>query len=238
MTKEISSEKPKRKRAPFPFMEVGLLALTIASLAFGGYFFYKYQNVNDKYKEVTMTTEDKIKRVVNEVAALYSIPKYEDEQPSVPGIEGTAIYTILEQDLENIKKTNSFFSDAKANDILVAYKKANTAILYRPSEKKIIKTGAYAEAALVKVEVSIIADQEIAKNIENNLKAKFPNVNVTTKSPNVPITGTGLVVDVTGKEAVAAKQLAEALGYQVGQLPTGETAPDGVSLVIIAPNSQ
>ena len=107
MTKQ-TADLPKKKRAPLPIAEFTLIIITIASLAFGGFFFYKYQTVNDKYKEVTMSTEEKIKRVVQQVSALYNIPKYEDEQPTVPCVEGTAIYTILEQDLESIKKTNSF----------------------------------------------------------------------------------------------------------------------------------
>jgi hypothetical protein len=42
-------------------------------------------------------------------------------------------------------------------------------------------------------------------------------------------------VDITGSEAEAAKTLAGLLGYSVGLLPAGETAPEGAKLVVVAP---
>ncbi len=210
--------------------------IVVASLAFGGFFYFKYQDVNTKYKEVTISKEDKIKKLVNEIGALYNIPKYEDEQPSFPGVEGTAIYTVVEQELENVKKSNDFYKDAKKDDVLVAYKNANTAILYRPSEKRIIKTGAYSEASLVKIDTVIQANPDKVKQLETQLQQKFgKQINVIPGSASSVSLQKGIVIDLSGKSAEDAKKIAAAIGYEVSSLPSGITAPDGAVFLIIAP---
>ncbi len=215
-----------------------VLLVLLAVMTFLAIFNYlNYQNVNAKYKEATMTKEDKIKNLVNEVSKLYNVPKYEDEQPSFPGVEGTAIYTIVEQDLENVKKTNEFYKDAQKDDVLIAYKNANTALLYRPSEKRIIKTGSYAESSLVKVQINVYASDSVAKQIESNLQQKFgKQVNVIINQPIQNPLAKGLVVDASGKSAEDAKKIAEALKYDIGNLPDGQKAPEGSAFVIYAPS--
>lgn len=223
MTKQ-TADIPKKKRAPLPIAEFTLITITIASLAFGGFFFYKYQTVNDKYKEVTMSDEDRTRQTVAKVAALYNIPSYDQEKP--------VIYKV--SDPEQVKN-NTFFKDAQKDDVLLPYPNADIAILFRPSENKIINVQPYKQAFATEVGVALIAPTAKQQSLEDSLKAKFSNIVVTNKSEAKAPVVAGVVVDVTGAEAEAAKTLAGLLGYSVGPLPNGEVAPEGVKLVIIAP---
>lgn len=231
------SKQGSISRNKIPIGKIVYVLVVLLLVAFGVFFFVRYQQLSDKYAAATMSKEDQIKKVVAEVQKFYNIPNFDTEQPSVPGVDGTAIYTILKEDLDSIKNTNKFFADAQADDKLVAYKNANIAVLYRPSEKRIIKTGSYADAALIKVQVGIVANEEVAKSLESKLKAKYPNIAVSVDSPKTTVVAKGIVVDVNGKEQAAAKQLADTLGYTIGPLPAGESAPKDATFIVVAPNA-
>lgn len=223
MAKE-EDEKPKRKRRQLPLAEITLLSVTFLSLAAAGFFFYKYQDVNSQYKEATMSEEDRTRQTVSEVAKLYNIPSFDQEKP--------VIYKV--SDPEQVKN-NQFFKDAQKDDILLPYPNADLAIIYRPSEKKIINVGSYKQVASSEVSVAVIAPNSAQASIEGTLKSKYTNIVVTKSEPKTTITS-GVVVDLTGSESEAASALAQLLGYTVGSLPPGETAPEGAKLVVIAPN--
>lgn len=224
MAKE-NEEKPKKRRRQLPIAEITLLSVTVLSLALGGFFFFKYQDVNAKYKEATLSEDDRTRRTVEEVAKLYKIPSFDEEKP--------VVYIVSDPDQV---KNNAFFKDAQKDDVLLPYPKADIAIIYRPSEKKIINVGTYSQVASSEVPVAVIAKSANQAELEQKLKAKYSNIVVSNKSEPKTQIPTGIVVDVTGSEGDAAKTLATLLGYSVGTLPAGETAPQGVKLVIIAPN--
>ena len=222
MAKE-TEEKPKKRRRQLPIAEITLLTITVISLALGGFFYYKYQDINAKYKEATLSEEDRTRQTVEKVAKLYNIPSYDTEKPT--------LYVV--SDPEQVKN-NAFFKDAQKDDILLTYPVADIAILYRPSENRIINVGTYKQFA-ASVEVAIIAPEAVQKSLEESLKSKYSNIVVVSKTTPKTTVTKGVVVDVTGNEAEAAKTLAQLLGYTVGTLPTGETAPEEAKLVIIAP---
>lgn len=233
MSKQSNPSSKKR----LPIVKIACVVIVVLSLAFGGFYFFKYQDLNSKYQDLTMSKEDKIKSLISEINVLYNIPKFEEEQPSVPGVEGTAIYTVVEQELENLKKTNDFYKDAQKDDVLVAYKNANVAILYRPSEKRIIKTGSYADASILKIDISVLASEDKSKNIESQLQQNFgKQIKVNVGNPPAIAIPKGLVIDISGKSTEDAKKIAAAIGYEVGQLPAGISAPEDSAFLIIAPN--
>jgi hypothetical protein len=224
MAKEIE-EKPKKKRRQLPIAEITLLSVTVLALVFGGFFFYKYQDLNNKYQNLTMSEEDRIRQTVEKVSKLYNIPSFDQEKPT----------QYIVSDPEQVK-SNEFFKDANKDDILLTYPKADLAILFRPSENRIINVGTNSQFA-ANVEVAVIAPAATQSEIETKLKSKYSNIVVIKKSePKTQVTK-GIVVDVSGTESEAAKTVAELLGYTVGTLPAGETAPEGVKLVVIAPNT-
>lgn len=73
--------------------------------------------------------EQEIKAVVDKVSKLILLPS--DETPQVAGIS----------DAESLAKTQAFFANAKNDDQILIYLKEQKAIIYRPSEHKIINVG-------------------------------------------------------------------------------------------------
>jgi hypothetical protein len=145
------------------------------------------------------------------------VPSFDEEKP--------VVYIV--SDPEQVKN-NEFFKDAQKDDVLLPYPKADLAIIY---------VGTYSQVASSEVQVAVIAPNALQTELEQKLKTKYSNIVVGKKSePKTQVTK-GIVVDVTGSEGDAAKTLASLLGYSVGTLPAGETAPEGVKLVIIAPNA-
>lgn len=220
------SYKNNKRYLPKVILAVAFLGLA----SFGGFYFFQYQTVNDKYQEATLSVDDKNKRTANEVAKLIELPK--DETPIV--------YVVKDKDkLLTTKSAKQFFENAKNDDVVLAYQKGDTAIIYRPGEKRIVKTDSYQKfvAASSPATIAIIAPTSTQDSIASNLEQKVSNAQIVTKlTPKVPLT-TGIVVDLSGTEADDAKTLAEILGYTVGQLPEGEQKPEGVTFIVIAPTT-
>lgn len=152
----------------------------------------------------------------------------------------TDIIVIKDKEKLNTPATTKvFYADVKNGDILVAYQKANQAVIYRPSENRIIKTDNYNNfyAATYPVNLAIISPENAQSETEKLIIQKVLNINVVSKQvPKGSITQS-VVVDLTGTNAKAAKELADKLGIPVGQLPEGETKPEGATLVVIMANS-
>lgn len=225
--KEVS-QRPKRRKKKSPLV---FTALFVIALVFGAFYFIKYQQLNDKYQELTMTEEERAKKTVAEVAKLYKIPSYDEEKP-------TQVGAFKDQaTVDDFKKRSDFFKDAVVNDVLLAYQKADTVVIYRPSEKKVIATDQYSKILAGTVNIAVIAPADKADATEQQIKQKIKNAVVTEKVTPKTSISSGIVVDVTGKEAEAAKKTADLLGYTVGSLPQGETMPTGATFVVIVPNS-
>jgi hypothetical protein len=204
--------------------------VVVALLAFGGFYFYKYQELNSDVQEQSQTLEEKKARYVEDVAKVFDIPTLEEEEPTIGQLpEGTS--------LDEIKDVNDFYQNAEAGDILLAWQEANLSILFRPSTNKIINTSTFASPlGNAQVDVALIAPTNSQESITSTVTTKFGNVNMaSTTAPKGNITK-GIVVDVSGNEQEAAQEIANLLDYEVGQLPSSESAPEGVSFVIVAPN--
>ena len=115
--------------------------------------------------------------------------------------------------------------------MVVVYDKANLAVIYRPAQNKVIKTDKAEK--LSSVNVAILAPTQSQDSTASQLQTKFANVSIVSKQvPKTTITQ-GFVVDVSGTNAQTAKDLADSLGLPVGQLPEGETKPEGATLVVV-----
>ena len=180
-----------------------------------------------------------------EVAALVSvIGAFMD----LPADEIPTLATVLNKEQ---LKDQVFFQKAENGDKLLAYTKAMKAILYRPSTHKIIEVApiyinqqpgtASAEAPLA---TSVPASIRIAyyngtkviglsrqaeKAVQDATLGYQTAIITNAKSENYTAT---IVVDVSGKHAAEAKTIADLLRGTVGNLPSGEAAPDADILVI------
>lgn len=77
----------------------------------------------------------------------------------------------------------------------------------------------------------------VTNSFENELAAKFENVEVVMKEKAVKNNYQGnLVIDLSGKNTELAKNIADDFGGAVGVLPDGETSPASADILVIVGN--
>ncbi len=223
------AEKPTvtTKSKKSKVLGVFYIVLVVALIGFGAFFCVRYFQVSAKYKDAVMTQDEKNKQYLAAIGKIIDLPK--NEQPA---------YISLVKDktkLGNAAVTKKFFESASDNDIIVAYKDANQSIIYRPSTNKIIKTDNYNNflAAISPVSVAIIAAAEQQASATQQLTDKVLNIDIVSKQAPKVAESQSYVVDATGTNAKGAKELADKLGLPVGQLPEGETKPEGATLIVV-----
>jgi hypothetical protein len=198
----------------------------------GGLAFYFFKQYSDLRNNPNMVSQETTKRLVGKVGKLYALPQ--DEDPTVAEVK----------DKDKLKE-QSFFANAQNGDYILIYPKAKVAILYREKENKLINVGPIAidsnqqQGQAAKVTVKIVNGTNTAGRasaVGNDLNGKLPNlVSVDqsfgdAKRKNYT---KSLVVDVNKNKPDQAKQIADAIGGEVGDLPAGEDNP-GTDILIIA----
>lgn len=209
------------------FMIVGGL-LVFAALSAAVYFYLQYQKTQDQLANPTASAEQEAKTLVEEIGKMMVLPS--NETPQVATVS----------DVEKLKG-QSFFARAKNGDKVLIYTKSQKAVLYDPVAKKVVEVGpinlsqttpTVSPQAPKNLNVSLYNGSStvgLTTKVETQLKQSMPTVHVVQKAnANKATYKKTLVVDVTGKNAEAAKQLASALGGEVGKMPDGEDAPENV----------
>lgn len=194
----------------------GVLVLVFAGLTtFGIVYYQKYNQLNNLSPSEFEQREND--RVIGRIASLYTLPK--DEKPEIAVVK----------DKEALRQ-NPFFEQAENNDYVVVFREAKVALLYRPSENRLVKVGPLNLQNTTRIGVVGTETERAAvgqKLTENQLTSVDKG---NTKGSYHGIT----VVDLTGEKAEEAKKLAEVVGGQVASLPDGEDKPTEVDLLIIA----
>jgi hypothetical protein len=191
------------------------VAVLLGLGAFGGLYFKKYQDLKKNPPSADVAAQAQVDKTVAEVGKLYQLPK--DEKPSVATVKDI-----------NKLKDQPFFAKAQNDDVTLIYSNAKLAILYRPSTKQIVNVSSVT-----------IQDNPVIKVYGPGraaVQAKLIAAQVAaTDGGDVTTSLTGItVVDVSGKNATQAQSVATAVGGQVGQLPEGQTKPEGVDIAIYA----
>lgn len=227
MAKHQESAKPK-KRILFGVIYASVL---LVAVLFGAYFFVKYNQVNDKYLAATVTPDQQKSEYVSKVSKLYNVPKFEDEKPEAIVVSDTS-------KLSDTVVGKKFFAGVKKDDVVLVYKNSDLSIIYRPSEDKIIKIDNYANAlaATNTYKVALIAPSDQQEQVVQKLQTSFGNISIISKTNPKTSVSQGVVVDTTGSNAKAAQELADKLGFTVGQLPDGESKVDGAALIVVTAN--
>jgi hypothetical protein len=210
------------------FFVVTIIILLVAA----SFFAFKFIQVNNKYKEVTQTTEQKNNETKQKVSKLFDLPA--DEEP--------IIFEVSDKEkLGTAQVTTQYFDKAQNGDVILAFEKANLSIIYRPGENRIIKTDNYNNflAAANPIKIAIVAPQDKQAAVEQQLKEKVLNADLVAKETPKASPKTSYVADATGTNAKAAQDLADKLGLKVGELPSSEAKPENASLiVVIAPDKK
>lgn len=176
-----------------------------------GYLFMKNRDLNE---QLTLTYEEKNKRLVDEINKVFDLP---NENPVV----------VVVNDVEEFKKTYTTFENAESGDYLLFFRKARLNVLYRQDEKRVVKTA----NITLPIAVELVGSEEDIKAAEEKL-AKFGNQVAVTKTVNDSIKQS-FVFDIDADQTDQTKQISAELGYDVGStLPAGITTIAQTEIVI------
>jgi hypothetical protein len=227
----VAKEIKHRKSVAPTIMKVLVAIVLVVALAAAVYFFVRYRQISDKYHEATMSQQEREQKTVDEVSKIMALP------------QGESPVILVVQDKNKLGAsalTQQYFANTQNNDVILAYEKANISVVYRPSEKRIIKTDNYTNfvRAANPIKIAILAATDQQTTIETTILEKVLNAEIIAKNvPKTSLSGS-YVVDVTGQNQQAAQDLANELKLMVGSLPAGEDRPEGAQLiVVIAPSS-
>lgn len=212
MAKVTAKQSFFSKKLIFGVLNVALLA---GLAAFGATYFNKYNDIKNMSPEQIQQAQTD--QYISDINKLYSLPK--DEKPDVATVK----------DKEALKKQYPFFDQAENDDVVVIYKDAKLAILYRPSEKKLVKVGPVNVESGVSIRT--VGNESERKAVEQALTDN--KLNFTSGGTSKTTLSGITVVDLKGDKGEQAKNLATVVKGTVGSLPEGEDKPNDVDLLIL-----
>jgi hypothetical protein len=190
---------------------VALIGLTASTTVL----FLKNKDLNE---QVGLTSEEQNKRLVAEINEVYDLP---DEEPVVAKVT----------DADEFKKQYAVFDNAQVGDYLLFFRKARLNVLYRQSDKKVVKTA----DVVVPITVELIGSEAAMSAAEEALK-EFGNQITVVKTKTDGITQS-FVFDVDQDQKEETDSVAKQLSYEVGTtLPAGFT-PGAQTEIVVAVSS-
>ena len=151
------------------------------------------------------------------------------KQLNISGDPNPAILTVIEKE-----KTNQpFLEESQDGDKVLLYYKSQKAVLYRPAEAKIIKSGSFTPPA---AKIQLRQGSSVEKRLTDveALVSKVANTKISTRDASTLNNYTQtVVVNVTGRYDNEAVAVAKALGTTLRTVPQIESIPDADILVIV-----
>lgn len=151
--------KPKSKRKTILFPIIGLVLLVV--VGYGAIYGYNQFIKNPNGSSETNLTAEQTSDVIGKIGELIELPT--GEVPILATV--TDVGSLSDE---------PFYENAQNGDRVLIYRDNKTAILYRPSENKIVKVGT----------VTIQEEQEVVEVIAGESDENLPEVPVTI----VPVT--------------------------------------------------
>lgn len=202
------------------FLVLGLIVLVI-------FFYSQYQGLKNNPNG---EKDAEVKKLVEQIQKFYDLP--DDEMPTVATVSDKSKIT-----------DQPFFTKAENGDKILIYRKNKLAILFRPSQNRLINVGpidldaisnssnnsgssAQTVAKLGLYNASSISG--ITTDVEKKLTSSSYASQITVaekKNANSKSLGKVVVVDVVGSNKDLVEKIAATLGGEVGSLPAGEAKP-------------
>lgn len=221
----------KNLRPKLPYIVGAILIVLLA-----GFGVYKYVSLLEEVKKLrtsSTASQDEIKKenakLIEDVKKRISVP--DDETPTIATVT----------DAEKLKN-NQFFINAQNGDKVLIYSKIKKAILYRPSDSKVIEVGPVnigTPSASLNATVNFAlyngtSSTGLTKSYEDKLKQAIKNAVILSRDNAAKRDyAKSVLVDLTGNQPAIAAEYAKALGVEVGPLPSGEKKPSGAEFLII-----
>jgi hypothetical protein len=176
------------------------------------YLFIQNRDLND---QLTLTTEEKNRRLVEEINKVFDLP---EEEPVVAVVTNP----------EEFKAQYAAFDNAEEGDYLLFYRKARLNVLYRQDEKRVVKTA----NVVVPISIELVGSDDAITEAEKKL-SEFGDQITITKKVTDGITQ-AFVFDVDNDQQAELNSIAELLDYEVGSTLPASIVPADQTEIIIA----
>lgn len=198
------------------------------------YFYLQYQKTQQLLKNPTAATQLETTEILSKIEKFIELPI--GETPTIA--------TILDsQKLKN----QPFYARSQNGDKIILYTNAKIAILYRPSENKIIDVSHLTldtQSSTTKeqtktnpITIALYNGTEtsgVTKVLEKSLTTKYKDITIVAKDNAAKQDyDKTLLIDLHGAKTTEAKALAKELNFEIVTLPEGESAPASADLLII-----
>ncbi len=205
------AKKLNTKRVLMILNIVALLGLSTST----GLLFMKNKDLKD---QVGLTADEQNKRLIAEVNKVYDLP---EEEPVVAKVTN----------VDEFKKQFDAFKDddIRVDDYLLFYRKNRLNVIYRKTEKRVVKTAAVA----VPITLELVGSEAAIAEVEKKATEAFGNQITVVKTKKDGITQS-FVFDVDNDQANETTSVAQKLSYEVGTtLPTGFTPGAQTEIVVV-----
>ncbi len=186
--------------------------LLIVGLAgYAGFLYFENRDLND---QLTQTAEQKRDRLIDEINDVFDLP---DETPEV----------VIVTDPEQFKSEYTTFDNVQEGDHLLVFRKARLGVLYRQSEKRVVKT----TTVVIPITVELVGSQETMDAVEERL-LEFGSQITITKTVRDGVTQT-FVFDVDEDQESEASSIAGQLDYEVSSTLPASIIPATQTEIVI-----
>ena len=180
---------------------------------------FLFMQNRDLKEQSTMTTEQKNQRIIDEINKVFDLPD---------GVPGVFVVT----DPEEFKKQYTDFDNVQSGDYLLFYRKARLNVLYRQSEKRVVKT----VTLKIPISVELVGSQTATDDAETKLK-EFGEQITVVKTVKDGITQS-FVFDVDDDQKAEVDSISKQLGLEIGSTLPSSIEPGAQTEVIVAVSDQ
>ena len=202
----------KRRNNLKRVMMVANVLLILGLAGYSGTLFFENRDLNN---QLTLTAEQKRDILIEEINGVFDLP---DETPEI----------VVVTNPEQFKTEYTTFDNVQEGDHLLVFRKARLGVLYRQTDKRVVKT----TNVVIPITIELVGSQEVIDAAESKL-AEFGSQITVSKTFREGVTQT-FVFDVDEDQESEASSIAGQLNYEVSTiLPTSIIPASQTEIVIL-----